>query len=182
MQKGVDSLIVRDLMRLSENRAISTAFLLGGDEDLRQGVVEAHEMGVRVALVGIEPFDEQNQAATLIREADDLISLARDDLSDHFQLLELLQPATDGPVGTAYEIGVDYGQAWSIEAGSEAVEGLELSIRNQGIRRVPPELDRNLLRRAEAMLGGGLTERDKIDLRRGFLDGALRSEDEVTGK
>ena len=106
MQKGVDSLIVRDLMRLSENRAISTAFLLGGDEDLRQGVVEAQEMGVRVALVGIEPFDEQNQAATLIREADDLISLARDDLSDHFQLLELLQPATDGPVGTAYEIGV----------------------------------------------------------------------------
>ena len=80
VQKGVDSLIVRDLIRLSQNRAISTAYLLGGDEDLRQGVVEAQEVGVRVVLVGIEPFGEQNQAATLVREADDLVILGKKDL------------------------------------------------------------------------------------------------------
>ena len=84
VQKGVDSLIVRDLMRLSQNRAISTAYLLGGDEDLREGMVEAQEMGVRVVLVGIEPFGEQNQAGTLIREADDVIVLSREQLAPHF--------------------------------------------------------------------------------------------------
>ena len=84
VQKGVDSLIVRDLMRLSQNRAISTAYLLGGDEDLREGMVEAQEMGVRVVLVGIEPFGEQNQAGTLMREADDVIVLSREQLAPHF--------------------------------------------------------------------------------------------------
>ncbi len=84
-QKGVDSLIVRDLMRLSQNRAISTAYLLGGDEDLREGMVEAQEMGVRVVLVGIEPFTQQNQAGTLIREADDVIVLGREDLASAFR-------------------------------------------------------------------------------------------------
>ncbi len=79
-QKGVDSLIVRDLMRLSQNHAISTAYLLGGDEDLRQGMVEAQDMGVRVVLVGIEPFGQQNQASTLVRDADELVVLGREDL------------------------------------------------------------------------------------------------------
>ena len=180
MQKGVDSLIVRDLMRLSENRAISTAFLLGGDEDLRQGVVEAQEMGVRVVLVGIEPFDEQNQAATLIREADDLIILGQEDLFDHFRLLEFLEPTAGASAGSAYDVGMDYGRAWSSREGVEGVEALELGIRNQGLRRVPPEIDRRLLRSAAASLGGALTEADKIDLRQGFLDGALDSADEGT--
>ena len=87
-QKGVDSLIVRDLMRLSQNQAISTAYLLGGDEDLREGMVEAQEMGVRVVLVGIEPFGEQNQAGTLIREADEVIALSRDRLVPFFRKRE----------------------------------------------------------------------------------------------
>src|SRR5205823_3584636 len=36
-QKGVDSLIVRDMMTLSRERAIVSAYLLGGDEDVREG-------------------------------------------------------------------------------------------------------------------------------------------------
>ncbi|MGH2733150.1 MAG: NYN domain-containing protein [Actinomycetota bacterium] len=49
-QKGVDSRIVRDLIILSEERAVSVAYLVGGDEDLREGVSEAQERGVRVVL------------------------------------------------------------------------------------------------------------------------------------
>jgi uncharacterized LabA/DUF88 family protein len=52
-QKGVDSLIVRDLMTLARERAVATAFLLGGDEDLREGIVAAQEMGVAVNVMGI---------------------------------------------------------------------------------------------------------------------------------
>ena len=88
VQKGVDSLIVRDLIRLSQNHAISTAYLLGGDEDLRQGMVEAQDMGVRVVLVGIEPFEQQNQASTLIRKADDVMVLSQKDLTPMFRRRE----------------------------------------------------------------------------------------------
>ena len=37
-QKGVDALIYRDLMTLASERAVTDAFLVSGDEDLREGV------------------------------------------------------------------------------------------------------------------------------------------------
>ena len=69
-QKGVDSLIVRDLMTLARERAITTAYLIAGDDDIREGVAAAQDMGVRVVLVGV-PGDEANQAVTLVHEADE---------------------------------------------------------------------------------------------------------------
>ena len=54
-QKGVDSLIVTDLIELARNQAISDAVLFSGDEDLRIGVQIAQSFGFRVDLVGIEP-------------------------------------------------------------------------------------------------------------------------------
>lgn len=56
VQKGVDSLVMRDLMTLARERAIATAYLFGGDDDHREGVAAAQDMGVRVVLVGIEGF------------------------------------------------------------------------------------------------------------------------------
>ena len=88
VQKGVDSLIVRDLIRLSQNRAITTAYLLGGDEDLRQGMLEAQDMGVRVVLAGIGPHGAQNQAGSLTLEADDVVVLGREELAPSFQRRE----------------------------------------------------------------------------------------------
>jgi uncharacterized LabA/DUF88 family protein len=77
LQKGVDTLIVLDLTTLARERAISTAYLLSGDEDLREGVMVAQQLGVRVSLVGFEPLNRwhPNQAGTLIREADEHIVL-----------------------------------------------------------------------------------------------------------
>src|ERR1051326_5192634 len=75
-QKGVDSRIVRDLIVLSRNRGITDAFLLSGDDDLREGVMEAQEVGVRVTLVGVAPLTGfQNQAPSLVRAADATIVL-----------------------------------------------------------------------------------------------------------
>ena len=77
-QKGVDTLIVLDLTSLARERAISTAYLLSGDEDIREGVVQAQQLGVRLVLVGLEPLRPQqpNQAGTMIREADEHIVLS----------------------------------------------------------------------------------------------------------
>ena len=68
-QKGVDSLIVTDMITLARNRAMAECVLLSGDEDLRVGVQQAQEYGVRVHLLGIKPA-RGNQSMFLLQEAD----------------------------------------------------------------------------------------------------------------
>ncbi|MGQ0655318.1 MAG: NYN domain-containing protein [Betaproteobacteria bacterium] len=68
-QKGVDSLIVTDMITLARNRAMAEVVLLSGDEDLRVGVQQAQEYGVRVHLLGISPC-RGNQSLFLLQEAD----------------------------------------------------------------------------------------------------------------
>lgn len=68
-QKGVDALIITDMMTLARNRACDDFVLLSGDADLVAGVLQAQEHGVRVHLLGITPA-RQNQAPTLRYEAD----------------------------------------------------------------------------------------------------------------
>ena len=68
-EKAWNSLIVTDMIALARNRAISDAVLVSGDEDLRVGVQQAQEFGVRVYLVGIKP-SRGNQSLFLLQEAD----------------------------------------------------------------------------------------------------------------
>ena len=68
-QKGVDSLIVTDLIELARNKAICDAVVLTGDEDIRVGVQIAQSLGVRVHLLGfVGP--KGNQSVSLQQEAD----------------------------------------------------------------------------------------------------------------
>lgn len=53
-QKGVDSLIVTDLLELASNRAISDVALVTGDSDLAIGMELAQKKGVRIAVLGLE--------------------------------------------------------------------------------------------------------------------------------
>jgi len=68
-QKGVDSLIVTDLVELARNRAVGDVVLVSGDEDVRIGVQLAQSFGVRVHLVGVKPC-AGNQSPELRQEAD----------------------------------------------------------------------------------------------------------------
>ena len=84
-QKGVDALIYRDLITLARERSIADAYVLSGDEDLREGVQSAQELGVRVTLIGISPVSQAfNQSRDLVYEADDLITLEKSSLSVFF--------------------------------------------------------------------------------------------------
>ena len=74
-QQGVDSLLTADLVGLARNRALAEALLWTGDDDLRAGVEQAQELGVRVHLLGIEPARE-NQAAALVQAADTVRELS----------------------------------------------------------------------------------------------------------
>jgi uncharacterized LabA/DUF88 family protein len=68
-QKGVDSLIVTDLIELARQKAICEAILMSGDEDVRVGVQIAQLYGVRVHLLGITP-SRGTQSQQLLQEAD----------------------------------------------------------------------------------------------------------------
>lgn len=68
-QKGVDPLIIMDMITLSQNRACDEMVLLSGDADLIVGVLQAQERGVRVHLLGIAPC-RANQSQLLREEAD----------------------------------------------------------------------------------------------------------------
>ena len=85
-QKGVDSLIVSDLINLSRNGAMTDVVLLTGDEDIRVGVQQAQEVGVRVHLVGIDG-SRNNQSILLKQEADTLSMLSKQEVSDFLSIV-----------------------------------------------------------------------------------------------
>lgn len=74
-QKGVDSLIFRDITNLARERAICTAYLVAGDEDLREAVSIAQEVGVQVILISVIPTDSPNTSEDLVTEADRILDL-----------------------------------------------------------------------------------------------------------
>lgn len=68
-QKGVDSLIITDLIDLARNSAICDVVLVSGDEDVRVGVSVAQGYGVRVHLLGIGDA-RHNTSPRLLMESD----------------------------------------------------------------------------------------------------------------
>ncbi|MGH7269227.1 MAG: NYN domain-containing protein, partial [Polyangiaceae bacterium] len=90
-QKGVDSLIVTDLINLSRNRAMSDAVLLTGDEDIRVGVQQAQELGVRVHLVGLE-HAQHNQSNLLRQEADTLREVTKAEVRSFLTQVPVVPP------------------------------------------------------------------------------------------
>lgn len=91
-QKGVDSLVVTDMLTLARNRAMADCVLLSGDEDLRVGVQQAQEYGVRVHLLGIKPA-KGSQSVFLLQEADSTHEWNADDLRAFLKCV----PMTDLP-------------------------------------------------------------------------------------
>jgi hypothetical protein len=83
-QKGVDSRIVRDLIVLAHDRAIAAAYVVAGDEDICEGVVEAQDHGVRVTLLGVPGV---NQSRLLMQQADGQRVVPDEFWRAHFRLL-----------------------------------------------------------------------------------------------
>ncbi len=85
-QKGVDSLIFRDLTALARERAIVSAYLVAGDEDLREAVTMAQDLGVQVTLVTVIPAARPNTSEALMHEVDLVLDLEVGWLAPHFAL------------------------------------------------------------------------------------------------
>ncbi len=181
-QKGVDSLIVTDMITLARNGAMGDALLLSGDEDVRVGVQQAQEFGVRVHLLGITPC-RGSQSQFLLQEADTTNEWTLADVSKflvhHPSVFPSAQPGKKPPTSAA-AVSVSP-QAASLSALAEqaakeirieaaAVDSLIANYESN--RQLPPLVDRPLLGLAKKQFGI-LTPDQREKLRAEFVD-ALR--------
>jgi hypothetical protein len=118
-QKGVDGLIILDLINLSLNRVIDVAILLSGDEDLRETVLFAQGHGVTVVVAGVPETTRSNQSDSLVREADFHLLLPTEVLATH--LFE-----TQSPLITELKARDDDSAAEQVSVVTEREEVLEV--------------------------------------------------------
>ncbi len=185
-QKGVDSLLVTDLVELSRNGAIGDAVLLGGDEDLRIGVQIAQSFGVRVHLVGIEPA-RGSQSQQLRQEADTQREIPKTQIGDFLTLI--VPPSPPPPVVTSaqdlssiplplapapaftktdFEQKIDQGIATLLDPLDKA-EILSIKHSLTGTLSVPAIYDRRLLASCRTALGRDLIGDEKKAMRVRFI-------------
>ena len=181
-QKGVDSLIVTDLIELARNKAIADAVLLSGDGDLRIAVQIAQSFGVRVHLVSIEPGPGYpSRSPDLFQEADTTTDWLRSDLSK----VLTLKHGANANTGTAGTAATDEIPAKVRALLENAVDEFIASLGSIPIadfaaitpNRIPPEYDRGLLTRCDAGIARRLTRAEMTYVRNLFREraGAIAS-------
>lgn len=177
-QKGVDSLVVSDLINLARNRAMADAILMTGDEDIRVGVQQAQDFGVRVHLLGVAPARE-NQSGFLVQEADSVHELSRVEVQSFLRRAahapSSLTPtaptitSSTEPPSTTLPSPLDVA-ALRIAGEMNAEETKAILIESVG-GSVPSQIDRRLLVAGSQALGGvQLTPEQKRRVRIAFLD------------
>lgn len=181
-QKGVDSLIVTDMITLARNRAMTDAVLLSGDEDLRVGVQQAQEFGVRVHLLGIRP-SRGSQSLFLLQEADTCHEWQQADIERFLSCKPRHAPSGPGVATPAASNPHSPGPLLAIVARRTAFEvvaselpSLVASLRAAG--PIPRELDSRLLGRGRTMIKRDLVPAEKHEVRRLFreaCEGRMRS-------
>ncbi len=178
-QKGVDSLIVTDLIDLARNRAITDVVLVSGDEDIRIGVQIAQTFGVRIHLLGIKPA-RGSQSPDLIQEADSHHEWSEDVLKI---IMSFVQDETSQVAGGSVARIASPTQVNGAELFLERVQrsiddtldSLEQAALDAAIKAfksntssVPPELDRPTLGRLRFVLGRDLSEDERKTYRAHF--------------
>ncbi len=193
-QKGVDSLIVTDMINLARNRAMAEAVLLSGDEDLRVGVQQGQEFGVKIHLLGIEP-SRGSQSLFLLQEADsthewhasDVVAFLTHTPRAPTAAGPATTPPTSAPAAAAVapQAAVPAGAGHSLAAiaievaASVDVSTLEPLIAGfRSTAQIPREFDARLLAKAGRAISAQLDPRQKRELRTMFI---AECEKRITG-
>jgi uncharacterized LabA/DUF88 family protein len=165
-QKGVDSLLVTDMISLARNNAMSAAVLLAGDEDTRVGVQQAQEFGVRVHLVGIEPR-RTNQSAFLQQEADTCDEWKRDDLV-RFLSVAMLPRTVEVAGDAALPLVARIASSVFAQFDEPKRAQLRLQLGQGQLEALPPEINGQLVRTYAQELGRDLSFDEKKEIRDSF--------------
>jgi len=197
-QKGVDSLIVTDLIELARNRAISDAVVISGDEDLRVAVQVAQTFGVRIHILAVGDA-ANNVSNSLQMEADsvDMLDVAWIKANLTFRTDPPPQPALQpsakqaqtptpetGPTKSSISVKSSAGSPIDLEqvaltvckdilsnVAPKDIEALRAYFESS--KTIPPEFDRKLIAKTGIDFGRFLTSEEKRKVR-GVLVGYVR--------
>lgn len=182
-QKGVDSLIVTDLIDLARNNAITDAVLISGDEDIRLGVELAQSFGLRVHLWGAGNTDH-NVSRSLRMEADSFHAIPGDWFTETLERPSVGPPADAvGAVQPAVAAD-DIDEASLVSAADGVARALlsRLDLRSlqqlvasvEVNKQVPSEYDRRLIATTATRLGGPRFQQPQMRTIRGVFITVLR--------
>jgi uncharacterized LabA/DUF88 family protein len=180
-QKGVDSLVVTDMINLARNRAMTDAVLLSGDEDLRVGVQQAQEIGVKVHLLGIKP-SRGSQSLFLLQEADSTHEWGEREVGEFLAFTPRDRTTSPTPTSSAAIAAAPAGaptirgdapyakvaRDLAAEVNQEALQALVGGFKSSA--QVPREFDARLLARARKVIGADLDAKQKREVRTLFID------------
>ena len=165
-QKGVDSLIVTDLIELARNRSICDAVLMSGDEDVRVGVQMAQNFGVRVHLLGIEPC-RSNQSNLLLQEADTCSEWSKSEIEGILKYNSPV-PLADTP-STSENLPTDADKISAVVTdyivSLEVEKTEEIRTYIQSNNSIPPEHDGKALAMCRDAIGRNLESEEKRKMR-----------------
>ncbi len=177
-QKGVDSLIVTDLIELARNHAVSDALLLSGDEDVRIRVQIAQSFGVRVHLLGIKATKE-SQSPLLLQEADTTSFWTASEIRNFLSkktTTPLVKPTPAAKQSDAFDV-VPSNLAAALDD-DQIIAFSEFRKKNRG---VPAEFDGKLLAQARDQIGRDLNANEKKTLRAKFVEMVKKRKPELFG-
>jgi uncharacterized LabA/DUF88 family protein len=182
-QKGVDSLIVTDLIELARLKSISDALLLSGDEDVRVGVQIAQNYGVRVHLLGIHP-SRGSQSLQLMQEADTTIEWSGETIGSFIAIRPALKTPVEYPAAVDNKKAATAAPSKLLEIIEQCVNGFVQQLADTDLvaieaywktdRGVPSDLDRRLLPACGQAIGQHL-EKSEIKHMRTCFSAAVRA-------
>ena len=176
-QKGVDSLIVTDLVELARNGAITDVVMLSGDEDLRIGVQIAQSFGVRVHLIGIQP-SRGSQSLTLLQESDTTTEWKREDVDEFMAMrtgfgdADLALKGKQGITVVSEDRDTDsvLGQAIDGFVSSLSSDEIQLVNNLDANASIPKAIDGRLLATCRSSLQRDLEHVERSEMRKRFRE------------
>lgn len=164
-QKGVDGLIIADLISLTQLKAITDALLVTGDADIAPGVVAAQDLGLRVHLLSLGPGD--STSPYLSAEVDYKHSWGENEI---LAFAAESQSIAQDAAAVATTVAVDIAQVAS--SALPSIQGGIHSALFAPLKRntpsIPREIDGQLLSYGRTALGRELELEEKKTLRKEF--------------
>ena len=177
-QKGVDSLIVTDLIELARNRSITDALLVSGDEDVRIGAQIAQNYGVSIHLLGIHPA-RGSQSPLLRQEADTTTEWDKEVVASFLSTIAVPAMLTVPPSISVVAVDAN-GDVHLDRAVEVVVSDLMRTLTTNDLadlrtfwktrQGLPPELDRPMLARCREGLRRDLSQSEKRIARTNLIE------------
>ncbi len=166
-QKGVDSLLVTDLIDLARNQAIADAYIVTGDGDMRIAVQIAQSFGVRVHLINLEPAGVSLNPQ-LRQEADTVHEISKTDVNKFLQLKSTQPAIVTIHASAPGQISIESAAKQAINAVFSTMGTVDLhkmKSASSPASGVPAEYDRKVLGTCRGLLGRDLTSDERRKMR-----------------